>query len=402
MVEKLKTYFYFENYFCGIEHVSTEEGESFILTSLRKKKNELLVDKQAEINSLDELKKHIPTKHPLSIVINTNDVLFKSVESNQKELLNILNQAFPNINHQEFYYEIISQNQVRYVFICRKIKVDSIIERYNELGYDVINFFLGNSQLKNLPLFNSQQVFQSSNAQVNFKEGKITKLTRTPFESEKFKKYDFEGISISNKKLLSFLAALSQAVEFPLKSNTTERHNTLLDTYAHKRFFKLFSGFAIVFILISLLINFLFFNNYYNQVQELKETSRINQQTKIKVQSLNKALDEKKKKVENILNNVSSKTSFYTNEIIISLPPSILLEELNYQPLTKRVRNDKPIEYLRSIIQIAGSTNKREEFSAWIFDLERKNWVNKVEILKFEDLSHTSEFAIKINLQANE
>ena len=107
--------------------------------------------------------------------------------------------------------------------------------------------------------------------------------------------------------------------------------------------------------------------------------------------------------VNDVLKNSSSKSSFYVNDIINGLPDHILLKEFDYQPLLKRIREDKPIENQKNTIHISGLTYKQVLFSQWISLLENKPWIGSVNILSFEDSnSKASSFMIRLNMDATE
>lgn len=123
-----------------------------------------------------------------------------------------------------------------------------------------------------------------------------------------------------------------------------------------------------------LLINFFLFNHYYSAVNELQQTSQINKSS-------------------------SSKSSFYVNAIIESLPTTILLSELNYQPLLKRIKAEKAIENEVNTILISGASTRSVSFSKWITSLEFFDWTRSVEILSYKDISKsTSDFSIKLKI----
>ncbi|WP_308990634.1 hypothetical protein QLS71_004040 [Mariniflexile litorale] len=155
--------------------------------------------------------------------------------------------------------------------------------------------------------------------------------------------------------------------------------------------------FGLVFILIGLLFNFFVFNYYFEAVHSLQQTSQINQTTKQKLLELNGSVNKSQKMVDDMLKSSSSKSSFYVNAVIQGLPNSILLTEVNYQPLLKRIKSGQSIETDHNTMLVSGESNHSESFSKWIADLEVIDWVEKVEILHYEDTSTlVSNFSLKL------
>lgn len=402
MFERLKTYLFYGNTVYGIELIESSNGSILNGTVLMKTKNEVDIYKTFQTDSIDSLPEYVSTNKAISLIINTKDVLYKYIDSNQKDEETLINIAFPNINIVEFYYQIISNDSNVHIFLCRKIQLEKIVDQFTALKYQVVEVNLSNFLAQHLHLFSENKTFKTSNSSISLEDDSIRNITRQNFVDIK-EDYDFKGLSVSYHQLLSFLASISLLLKFePLHSNLIESNKNLQKAYLQERFFKLFSNFAIAFLLISLLINFIFFNSNYTAVQELQETSKINSNTKNSINALNAEVEKKQLIVENILNSSSSTSSLFLNEIIHSLPPTVILKEFNYQPLEKRIRKEKPIEFTNNSITISGTTSEREGFSYWVYELEKMNWISKVSILSYGDIEDNTEFIIKLDIVDNE
>lgn len=154
-----------------------------------------------------------------------------------------------------------------------------------------------------------------------------------------------------------------------------------------------------LFILGLLLVNFFFFNHYFNKVAELSQLSQVNQSTKNQILKLDEVVSKKQKMVDDLLKSNGSKTSYYANEIMQGLPNSVLLKVFNYQPLLKRVKEGQDIQLKDRTIYIEGRSGDSQIYSDWISRLERKDWVSKVNILDYgQAASKVSDFKIEIVL----
>ena len=115
---------------------------------------------------------------------------------------------------------------------------------------------------------------------------------------------------------------------------------------------------------------------------------------------LSEKVQKTEKTVNDVLKSSASKSSFYVNDIVANLPNHILLSALNYQPLLKKIKVDKPIENDINTILLSGRTNKKILFSQWISQLETLDWIYSVDILNFDDIDNSSsEFNLKITLR---
>ena len=148
-----------------------------------------------------------------------------------------------------------------------------------------------------------------------------------------------------------------------------------------------------------LLVNFLFFSFYFEKTKTWNESSQINQAAKKKVIKLNETVSELQKMTDDMLKSSASKSAFYINTIVNSLPESILLSEINYQPLEKRIKKDKTILLQKNTIIVSGNSNDSQLYSQWISVLENVDWVSHIDVIDYSDLKRsTSHFSIKINM----
>src|SRR5690606_135980 len=183
------------------------------------------------------------------------------------------------------------------------------------------------------------------------------------------------------------------------QTNLLKEKQQLNDTFKQTRFFNVFLKFGGLFVLGLLLINFFFFNHYFNKVNELNQLSEINQSTKAQILKLDETVSKKQKMVDDLLRSSGSKSSFYSNAIMQSLPNTILLSEFNYQPLVKRIKEGEDIVLEEHSIIVSGQSNESTSFSNWIAQLETEDWIKKIDIIDYGVVdSNTSGFKIKIFL----
>ena len=400
MIEQLTAYLKFGNRFYSVEHTQLNGKECFYGVVLKKKKKQLDLETSFEANSLDDLKTHISKGKAISLVINTNAVLTKQVKGKTNESLKLVYMAFPNIKVEDFYFETLSHGDHHFVSICRKAYVDELLNSYNSKGFTIIDFTLGNLISATFTSFIDVEELQTSNANITIKDQHIIKIT--PHNSEIESTYNINGLDIKNVQLLSFASALSSIInDQTIQSSFDATKKELSTIYNQKQFASQFLKIGLSVLFAVLLINFLFFNHYYNEVNTLKETAQVLESSKNKMIHLNEKVQKTEKMVTDVLKSSSSKSSFYVNAIINDLPEHILLKTLNYQPVLKRIKEDKAIENQKNTIIISGQTYQRILFSQWITQLEGKSWVNSVHILNFEDTSSASS-SFTIQLQMND
>lgn len=399
MIRRLETFLKYGNIFCGIEHCS-QNGQTIIYTTILKKhKGELQIKSQFNETSIEKLSTKISKHQHASIIINDENVLTKSLDSNKHEPLNLVYEAFPNINIDEFYYEIVSQDSIHFISICRKQRVTELISEYANFNINITRISLGDLAIESLSNFFNVDYIYTSNSKISFYNQTIVTIEKTKNDSEEF--YDINGIQSNNYYILSISGALNSVLNhFKPQHNLQPLIQSLHKNYIESRFFKEFLKFSGIFVLSILLINFFVFNHYFERVNLLKEETQIHQTTKQNIQALKEDVDRLQKKADDMLKISSSRSSFYINKIVQKSPDFILLTELNYHPLEKRIKASQPIEINENTILISGESSNNESFSSWINELESLEWIQKIEILNFSNVSASqSEFSLKIYLK---
>jgi len=398
MISKLLTYFKYGNRFCGIEH-TIKNGSNLIYASvLKQSKKELLIESSFEEKSIKNLSNKINKNQHVTLIINNDNVLAKTIKSEQQDALKLAYKAFPNINLDEFYFEVLSQKSNHFITLCRRNYVNNLVNEYTKQKLWIIDISLGNNLIGSISDFLDDTNIYTSNAKIDLKNKQVLKIEKDDIQSEK---YNINGLEVSSNEVLSFSGSLKTVLKNSLtKTNFAPIKDNLLDIYKQTRFFNQFLKFSGVFLLGLLLVNFFFFNHYFNKVNELKQIAEINQSTKTQILKLDEVVSKKQKMVDDLLKSDSSKSSYYSNEIIHSLPNSILLKSFDYQPLLKRIKENKDIELKENTIAIGGSSNNSEEFSNWISELGRKGWIFKINILNYGSTSSkVSDFKIQIILE---
>ncbi|AUP79673.1 hypothetical protein [Flavivirga eckloniae] len=398
MLEKIKTYLLYGKHFCGIEQTIQDGEEKVFGTVLKKTKKELDIENAFEVSSNEMLASKLPKKQHVFLIVNNHHVLTKQLESSQPNLEKLVYNAFPNINLDDFYYEIVTQGNKYFVSICRKDYLDECIAKYKESGIAIINITLGNIVASSISRFINDNILLTSNASLSVENGIVTAIEKNEIELPEA--YDINGLQVKNSYILSFSGALDSVLNhFQSISNFDDLKQALKTDYSQSRFFTQFLKIGLIVILSTLLINFFVFNHYFNAVNALQQTSQVNQATKQKLLKLDKEVSKSQKMVDDMLKSSSSKSSFYVNAIVHRLPQSILLTELNYQPLEKNIKKGKAIVLKDDTIIVSGESNNSESFSKWIADLETIDWIQNVEILSYEDTSKViSNFSVKLNL----
>lgn len=396
MLKQFKTYLEYGNRFCGVEHGSRNGQEAFYATVLKKDRKSVSVGDFFDSADFKGIVSKLNKKRPVFLVVNNDSVLTKHIESSQTEALKLAHVAFPNINIDDFYYEVVSQGSGHLVSICRKASIEGLVLDYKGHGLSVIDVSLGNGLVTSIASFLDSTSIVTSNACVTMDMGTVASFEKKNIANTVT--YDVNGLRATNFQLLSLAAVLDLVLgRFRPLTNFGTLKQSLKNYHKQSRFFWVSLRFGLLFILCGLLINFFVFSHYFGAVNALQQTSQMNQTTKTSLLELSERVNRSQKMVDDMLKGSASKSSFYVDAIVQGLPSSILLTELDYQPLPKRIKSGQPVVVDRNVLLVSGESNDSDSFSEWIVDLEGIDWIHKVEIINYEDASSSvSSFSIKL------
>ncbi|MGV6829984.1 MAG: hypothetical protein ACWA5P_00290 [bacterium] len=394
MVSKIASYILFANKFIGLEH--HKGGISGV--EVKKSGEEIKVNRQFKATSIEELLPVLGKASAVFLVLSHENVITKEINKiGAFEQQVLVKQAFPNMRLNDFYWEVVEGNNKFWVSICRKKHVEDIINKYQDHDVNVVNFQLGEGILsKTQALFNTNPVVTSSK-EIHFENQLIDIITDIELSSNRL--YTVDNETISNNEVLSLSTVLNSVKAFyPTNGNATERLNELRNAYKHKRLFKLGITAVVAILFTSLLINTFYFNHYYDKVQSLEAKVASNSSTKSKIVKLDEEITKKQKLVDELLSSKQSKSTYYIDEIINTLPKSILLSELTYQPILGRIKENEAINFKTNLLKVKGVSAIKEGFDTWIQQLTLKNWISSIEVIDYKDKQGNSFFELEVLL----
>ncbi len=396
MVSALLTLGKFGNLFCGVEHTFTNGQEKLNVLLLRKKKDEFLIENTVECDKITKLHTQLQKGQHLFLIINNEKVLFKVEKGVYDTPEKAIAIAFPNLKAEDFYYEILQTDTHTFTAISRKDYINDILEQYNTNHLNVIGFSLGNLISSQLIAYIKDSSVSSSNASILFAENSIDAIERS--ENISPSNHTINDLNLSNKYVLSLAGIIAYFTN--QHTNTTNYiavNNGLLKTFKQKRIFNggLKIGLSSVFVL--LLVSFLFFSHYSSKINRLNNKLELNKTYKNSFIKLADQVDKKERLVMNF-SLTSSKASWYLDQIGEALPHSIILSEIQFQPLEKGINHtssfqgyeEKQLIFQENRLFIIGKSTNTTNFSNWIGNLEQQDWIEKVMIQEYGSGKKTS------------
>lgn len=346
-----------------------------------------------KVKDVEDLIQKQGVKLPVVIGFTTNQIITKEVPSFKKDNKDI-SLAFPNINQDDFYINRLYTNETCFVSICRKKVIDQYLSEYKDKGVKVVSFYLGNSYLNELSSVLDYPEVYSKTAKAAFSNNALLSLEKSSNDTSG--NYYIEEESVPSHALLPVALGLHYLSAFSVTNINTEDENRKLKVAFKKlRIQKLSIYSSITLLLLLLTINSLLFSSIFKKVEKLQQNQQSFEIQKELITRLQGSHDKKKQLVQSIQKTGFSNSSQIINEVLENIPKSILLETLEYQPLEKKIRADKPIVIGAKKLLIIGKTSDKDNFFDWVKTIEAKPFVSNLNIEDFQDAStRTARFEI--------
>ena len=375
----MKDRLFFGNTFCAVEHSFDSVGnEEFHCLQLSKQKNELVLKNSESFNSLENLfsyLKEIKQEH-LVLVVNNNQVLSKSipfVEPN-KEL--VFKNAYPTLVKSNFYAQVSYSNTNSFISIVRNDYVEKLVKEYQSNAIDVVDVLIGSLSVSAISDVIEETEVYTSNAKVTLLDKQIHVIENKSFDVST---YSINGLKIQS----SYVLSLGAIVSFYLQKGVFFSENNVTQ-FKEKKTFNLGYKLVLGVVFLMVLVNFLFFSSYNKEVTKLQEQLEIKTGAKLRLKEISVSLEKKRKLLSELQNSSLFSVSKYADQIVEEIPNSVVLSEINYQPIEGTIRKEKEVKFKVKEIEIKGVLNNYNEFTSWIDKIEQKKWVNQLLELSTE------------------
>ncbi|WP_223053183.1 hypothetical protein [Flavobacterium coralii] len=379
--------------FIGIECFTGHNTNRYAFVQVEKKKNNLEIT-ASDVRDEDGLKKY-KAKHLTALIINTNQVLQKLVDSTDLNDKKVLQKAFPNIKSDDFYYEIWRKKTVSLIAICRKTYVDELVKKISQ-DFRISAIGLGVCPVAGLTSFTDNNFVSTNTHTVGITDESIFYVTAANNTSS-----TINGLTISSSNLNAFSAVLGLLTNKAeqISGNTGDFNKELYNNAYQHIFFEKAITFSIGIIITLLLINFLIFNYYFKKVTELESTISISKSELISIHTIAKKVEEKEARLNSFTRNAASKSSLLLNNIGRSVPSTVQLSEITYKPLFKNIRESEKISFQDSILLISGKVLNNSDFTDWVNDVQQIEGIKKITISHFGKQDTDTEFSVKADIE---
>jgi hypothetical protein len=384
--------------YIGIEHYSLNNEEYIAVLLIENKKEELVIVKKDRVSYSETLHEKWNKSLPFFLVINTNQVIQKEIDGIDLSDDKLTQKAFPNTDWEEFYYEVWRIKTKSIIAISRKIYVDQLLSTYEKQGVSVAGISLGVCSVAEVINYTDREELHTNHQTVSWSEATtVIKTSRI----DSYLNYKINSLVIQNSHVLAFSGVLRLLLNGAGNSgNGIQYSEQLLENYNQRSFFVKGLKFLTGILLGILMVNFFVFSHYYRLDLATSESLLLSKSSQEELNKIKQRILFKEQKIKNVVGLTSSKSSLVLNELIKRMPQSILLTELIYHPLEKKIKEEESIITQRKVVIVSGTTMDNEALTHWIESIGQFNWINNVVITHFgKNDTNETQFSIKVLLK---
>jgi len=383
--------------YIAVEHFTLNNEDKVALLLVEKKKEGLVISKKDRVSYTDKIADKWDIKLPFFLIINSNQVIQKEVSGIDVSDEKLLHKSFPNTNWDEFYYEIWRLKTKSVIAIARKSYINTLLENYQNQKITIAGISLGVCSIADIIEYSDQNEFYTNHQLISRNENQI--ISQNSLETAI--PYTINDLQIENRQLLAFSGILRLIVNNTANTGSILSYSEeLYNEYNQKTFFNKGLKIMVGIVLGILVLNFIFFSHYYKLAQESSEILLVNKSSSEDVSKIKQRIIIKEEKVIGIDGRMTSRSSLIINEIASRVPSSILLTELVFNPLEKKIKVEEPILTKDKMIAISGTTIANQDFTKWVEDIETLKWVDKVLITHFgKNEDNETTFSINVTLK---
>lgn len=196
---------------------------------------------------------------------------------------------------------------------------------------------------------------------------------------------------------LSNLEYYLNSIEYINSSfNNTLEFNT--QNYRWQRIFNSVKILGLLTLLLSVVANSYIADNINESINDIQES----QNKKLELQSYKSDLQNRLANKKSFLasSGIHNRIpfSYYMNELALSVPSKIFLNELKVNPVVGNINPKKDIEYAFNNISIFGTCNDPLDIDDWVNIMNEYKWVQKVVIKDMSENDRSKEIDFQINV----
>jgi len=367
--------------------------------------NQLTIDKKLiDLESLEELKKHLPEKTPVALNLTGKGILQKQTEALSEVNQHNFSKILPNATISDFYLQNFVSGEQSFVSVVRKSEADKWIGQLGAIGLSPLQLSIGPFPVYNvipqLNVYDNGIIFNGHVIELNEQQN----WTSHRYEQEKRSQFPLklESESLDEKLLIPYAAGFNLVMASKVQPIVADVPylETELDTLIAVKKFKVKGVVILTVFFILLLINFVLFSWLNSANNKLSEQVGQMAQTSINSQGVEDQVKQKEALLNELGWDEGINKSVLIDQLAALLPEEITINKIDVNPVDLAAsRIQKSLTFLNRVIKITGNSEKIIPVNEWIARAKTKPWVKNIQLdsYTFNSELNTGQFTIIIN-----
>ncbi len=369
--------------------------------NLKRSKGELSIYSYAQFDSLPEAIQPIKKSTAVAVAVTGSVVITKKVDQVVESNREALQMVLPGGKESDFEIQLHTTDTATFISLVRVSVINDLIEEVRQAGLSIVQFILGPFSTEvlinylskddrvELPCYNLEVV-----------SGVINQIENTSNSSDKLVNIGGQGLGFQ------FQIAMAVAVQyysgFP---QTCILNDQLVKGRRELRFLKLIWGLGIEFALFALLAGVSSFtlNRHYEKAKAGLESKSSFSQAIYKELMLSKTeLSEKTELLQITGIQKQTQLALYLDRIASVVPKEIVLYQLEVNPLTSSLKNNKRPGFDESHILVSGIADRSKHLNDFVEAIQELDWAEEVRIVTYDKQNRRDPGLFEISIQIEE
>lgn len=375
-----------------------ENQFSIYLCHLIKNKKKIEFDCYSNTYSdFNELKPIIKKNQTLCLSITGKGIITKKIVKGDNFRFS-LKLALPNINEDDFYYQIYDCESYLFITLIRKNQLDVILSKIKQESWFIDEIVLGELSAAPIASLIDIQEIQNHFSKIEFREQLPFQITAA---TEKNTSYVLDEKNITSKNTASLGVGLNYYLKtFSFNPIHSELFLEIRENLHYKRLLHKIGFGSLAIILVILLFNHFVQSHYTQQQLLLEEVLSTTDVERKQLTELRSELIKKRELVQSSGLTNSVKLSFYAHELGKEVPDEITLKDLFIYPLKlKKLEPGEKAEFLLGTIQIKGNTSNSEMLNSWVKKIKNYPWSKEVTIEQYNQTGPNPNADFTVNIK---
>ena len=363
----------------------------------------VMIESTLSSDSLEDIIRKIPGNIPLMVSLDGTNVVHRLIDISSVD--NTLSDTQQGSGAHDFYFGKYEAGAERIIVsLIRKGEESKILGLFNREGLLVFDLLLGPFQVDKLAGISREKSELAIPFYTLFLEnGKTVRFER----SYNNKIENIYSVEFGNEVISSeFLVPLSLCYAF-FRKDYSKGNNEMLAIQRKELTAKRMLSAAVLpfllFIFISLMVNFTLLLNFDRQNRVLSSSVTVGKNNLMRIDSLRKALVVRQKVFDAKKNRSARYLAYFSDRIASGVSPEITLSTLNIYPQKSTNRRGNQYSFSEGLITISGFSSSTVSLEEYLENLSSLWWTESVRITGYSmEKDGIGFFNLEISVSVNQ